>query len=115
MSYWSWDISAISFIRNGGNFAPFTLDKEGYRLFSSMFLHGNIFHLVMNAYSLFFLGCLIEKEFGKLRFLDLYFISGILAGLSSLVFNLFVVSVGASGAIFGLYGYFIIYSNGGSL
>ena len=73
-----------------------------------MFLHGNLFHLIANMYSLFYVGIQIEKKTGSINFLVIYFLTGILAGITSLNFNLFVVSVGASGAIFGIYGFLII-------
>lgn len=102
-------ISTILLLELGANFAPFTLDQEPQRLISSMFLHGNLLHLIANVYSLWYLGSKIEPEFGSITFLKVYFFTGIAAGLASAFFNLFMVSVGASGAIFGLYGYYLVY------
>lgn len=81
---------------------------EYYRLFTYMFLHGGIDHLFNNMLILWFLGDNLEKQMGHVKYLILYFASGILAGFVSMSYNGsiggFVVSVGASGAIFGVSG-----------
>ncbi len=102
------DFDGVTLIKMGGNFPPYSLASEPYRFITSMFLHGSFFHLLANMYSLFYLGLQTEKSLGSVRFLGLYFITGLFAGLSSVNFNLFEVSVGASGAIFGIYGYLIV-------
>lgn len=77
---------------------------------TSMFMHGNFFHLFVNMFSLFFIGSLLQRILGPKRFLNFYLIAGIFAGLffvlSSLIFpaDLNTFAVGASGAIFGLVG-----------
>lgn len=76
-----------------------------YRLFTSMFLHANLYHIAFNMYALYILGPQVEKYFGKLKFLLIYLISGILGSLFSCVFMVSTsLSIGASGAIFGLFG-----------
>lgn len=76
---------------------------EYWRLLTSMFLHADIMHLVFNMLALFILGRDIERFFGKKKFLVIYFISGLIgSALSYLIVP--NVSVGASGAIFGLMG-----------
>ena len=76
-----------------------------FRLVSSVFLHGGIFHLLCNMYSLYILGPQIESFFGKTKFVIIYIVSGIIGNLLSMAFlQDGVVSVGASGAIFGLLG-----------
>lgn len=81
---------------------------EYYRLFTYMFLHGGIEHLLNNMLILWFLGDNLEKQLGHIKYLVLYFTSGILAGLASMGYNSnidrYVVCVGASGAIFGVVG-----------
>lgn len=81
---------------------------EYYRLFTYMFLHGGIEHLLNNMLILWFLGDNLEKQIGHIKYLILYFISGILAGLASMGYNSsidrYAVCVGASGAIFGVVG-----------
>ncbi len=109
-SYGFEKISIINLLDLGANFPPYSLDNEPFRLFTSIFLHGHILHLLANMYSLFFVGKQLEKNVGSVNFLIIYFLTGLLAGLASLNFNLFVVSVGASGAIFGVYGFLIVES-----
>jgi rhomboid protease GluP len=79
------------------------LSGEYYRLISSMFLHLNAAHIGMNAYALWVIGVVIERFFGRTRFLLIYFIAGV-AG-SVLEFALSKGdALGASGAIFGIFG-----------
>ena len=81
---------------------------------SSMFMHGGIFHLLVNMLSLFFIGSLIEKLLGRKRYFWFYLIAGIFAGLffvlSAFVFpnEMSSFAVGASGALFGLIGLLIV-------
>ena len=91
------------------------LVKEGeiYRLVTSMFLHADITHLIFNMYALFIVGPQVERYYGKGKFALIYFVSGILGSLFSCVFSGdYVFGLGASGAIFGLFGsiaYFTYY------
>ena len=76
-----------------------------FRLISSVFLHAGLFHLLCNMYSLYILGPQLESFFGKTKFIVIYIVSGVIGNLLSLAFlQDGVVSVGASGAIFGLLG-----------
>lgn len=81
---------------------------EWYRLFTCMFLHNGIEHIFNNMLVLAFIGSSVELEIGSRRYGVLYIGSGILAGCTSMVYNMLrndmVVSVGASGAIFGTVG-----------
>lgn len=83
-------------------------DGEYGRIIWSMFLHADLNHLVSNMMILFFLGSMIEKEIGHIRYALLYFLSGIGGGLLSLLYkvmsNSMSASLGASGAVFGLDG-----------
>ena len=88
----------------GANFGPATQDGEWWRLGSAMFLHFGLVHLVLNCFSLWEVGQLTERMYGKLSFIIIYFASGLFGNLFSLVLQGNVaVSGGASGAIFGLY------------
>jgi rhomboid protease GluP len=80
---------------------------EYYRLVTAMFLHGGILHIGLNMYALRSIGPLIEKMYGKIKFLIIYFVSGITSSLFSYFFSP-AISVGASGAIFGLMGAAVI-------
>lgn len=91
-------------INFGANYDLLTKDGEYYRLFTSMFLHIGIIHLLCNMYSLFIIGKEIENLFGKVKFLIIYIGSGLCGSILSLAFNSNTISAGASGAIFGLLG-----------
>ena len=80
-----------------------------YRLITCMFLHGGIVHIGVNMYSLYIIGPLVEKIYGKVRFLIIYFVAGILASYFSFLFSP-SISIGASGAIFGLLGACLIFA-----
>ena len=77
--------------------------NQYYRLFTGMFLHAGILHLLFNMYALYIIGMQLESFLGKAKYLIVYLLSGIGASMLSIFFsNSF--SVGASGAIFGLMG-----------
>lgn len=86
-----------------------TLISSGqyYRLITCMFLHGGIMHLAFNMYSLGVLGPIIEKSYGKLKYIIIYLVGGIISSFSSYIFSE-SVSVGASGAIFSLLGALLV-------
>ncbi|XP_042478043.1 RHOMBOID-like protein 2 [Macadamia integrifolia] len=90
-----------------GALQPKLIVKEGqrWRLLSYMWLHGGLIHLLANMMSLLFIGLHLEKEFGFLKIGLLFVLSGLADSLSSSI-NLesSKVSVGASGALFGLFG-----------
>ncbi|WP_242945449.1 rhomboid family intramembrane serine protease [Hespellia stercorisuis] len=79
-----------------------------YRMFTSLFLHFGVNHLFNNMVMLGVLGWTMELEIGKIRYLIIYFVSGLGGNMLSLCWNVLegesVVSAGASGAIFGLVG-----------
>ena len=82
---------------------------DWWRLVGAMFLHGSIFHLVFNMLALYWLGTIIEQALGTPRFLLVYFVSGLAGSAGALWFSSpFAVTVGASGAIFGLIGALLI-------
>jgi len=80
-------------------------DLELWRLLTSMFLHGDILHIFSNMFSLLIFGSYVELSFSKYEFVLIYFISGILGSLLTVfLLPLNTISLGASGAIFGLIG-----------
>jgi membrane associated rhomboid family serine protease len=81
---------------------------EVWRLFTAMFLHIGVIHLLFNLYALNSLGPLIESYFGPVRFTAIYIIGGLFGSLASYAFSP-TPSAGASGAIFGLAGAITIY------
>jgi rhomboid protease GluP len=96
-------------IEHGGNLGAVTLDGEPWRLFTSMFLHIGVMHLAMNMIGLMTGGQLVERLFGRLGFATIYLISGLVGSLASALRPVGVVSVGASGAIFGVLGAHVAY------
>ncbi|WP_300599098.1 rhomboid family intramembrane serine protease [Niabella sp.] len=91
----------------GANFRPLTTDGQWWRLLTNTFLHGGLMHLLANMFGLLFVGVFLEPLLGKWRYLLVYLIAGILASAASIWWYDATVSVGASGAIFGLYGFFL--------
>lgn len=88
----------------GANYGPYTLSGEWWRLFTYMFLHAEAMHIFFNMWCLWDLGRLCESLYGRSTFAAIYVITGIAGGLASIAWNVQVLSVGASGAIFGLAG-----------
>jgi membrane associated rhomboid family serine protease/Flp pilus assembly protein TadD len=88
----------------GSNFGPYTLSGQWWRLFTYMFLHGNLMHIAFNMWCLWDLGSMCESLYGRWTFAAIYVLTGIAGGLASVGWNPYVNSVGASGAIFGLAG-----------
>lgn len=93
----------------GAMYVPDILEKhEYYRIITSMFLHFGIQHLFSNMLILWFIGGTLESLIGKIRYFILYLLSGILAGITSIGYNMitfdFPISAGASGAVFGVTG-----------
>lgn len=77
---------------------------QWWRLITPMFLHGGLIHLGFNSYALYVLGPQTESVYGTPRFLAIYGLAGLAGGIASYAFNPSALSVGASGAIFGLFG-----------
>ena len=98
------------FLYEKGAFSVLYLLRNGeyYRLVTAMFLHADVSHLANNMILLYFGGEIVEKTVGKLRYLILFFVSGICGNLFSAVYELstgsFYESIGASGVVFGLIG-----------
>ena len=97
-------MSATNLVKFGANIGFLVKSGEVYRLITYMFLHAGIIHIFFNMYSLYVIGPRVEDFFGKWKFLLIYILSGISGGLLSIAMNGDVLSVGASGAIFGLFG-----------
>lgn len=96
--------SPMELLAWGGNFLPATLEQP-WRLLSSMFLHGGIIHLGFNMWALWDTGRLAERFYGNGQLLLIYLVSGLFGAVASLFFAAgHSVSIGASGAIFGVVG-----------
>lgn len=84
------------------------IDGQVWCIITSIFVHAGIKHLVYNSVSLILAGIFAEPIFGRTKYLIIYMASGIIATISSVLWNNSTVIVGASGAIFGLFGAIII-------
>ena len=98
-----------SLFENGALFigppgGPGLADGECWRLLTAAFLHGSIIHLGMNMFVLWFVGAPVEQAIGRGRFIALYIVSGLAGSAGALLFSPHAVTVGASGAIFGILG-----------
>lgn len=101
------DIRALIFL--GAKVNELISAGEYYRLITAMFLHGGLMHLLLNMYALNTLGPFVEKIYGSAKYIIIYFAAGIVSSLFSYRFSE-GVSIGASGAIFGLLGAALIFS-----
>ncbi|MFC0522610.1 rhomboid family intramembrane serine protease [Pontibacillus salicampi] len=90
-------------VEYGAKYNPAIIDGEWWRIVSSMFLHIGFLHITLNMLALYVLGSVVERMYGSIRFLPIYFIGGIVGGLASFAFTP-NVAAGASGAIYGLFG-----------
>jgi rhomboid protease GluP len=93
----------------GSNFSALTLHGQPWRLVTSLFVHAGLSHLLLNMFSLWLLGVLVEARVGAGRLALVYLACGIGASLASLWYHADGInSTGASGAIFGLYGLLLV-------
>jgi membrane associated rhomboid family serine protease len=89
-------------------YGPLVAHGDWWRLVTSMFLHGFILHIVFNMIALWYIGRPVEQYLGSLRYVLLYFVSGLAGSAGALVTSPHAVTVGASGAIFGVLGAMLI-------
>lgn len=100
------------FVVDWGLFGPFVAEGEVYRLVTSGFLHASIIHIGFNMFLLLILGRLLEPALGTPRFLVLYFASLLAGSFGALVVEPNALTIGASGAVFGLAGAVFIIARG---
>ncbi len=93
----------------GAKSTPAILAGQVWRLVTASYLHAGLLHLVFNCYTLASLGPLIEESFGARKHFVIYTVSGVCAFLASALLSPASLSVGASGAIFGLLGFAVVY------
>ncbi len=99
----------VYMLGKGAMYVPYVMEnKEFYRIITSIFLHFGFAHLINNMITLILLGWQLELEIGKIKYLIIYFVSGIGGNILSAVNEMrtqdYAVSAGASGAIFGIIG-----------
>ncbi len=108
------DMSNRVLVELGALYGPLVVLKgEWWRLLTAMFLHGGMTHLLMNMFSLYIVGRPMELYFKPRSYLSIYMLTGIIGGMISLIVHPQTVGIGASGAIFGIFGalggYFLEY------
>jgi membrane associated rhomboid family serine protease len=100
------------FMADFGLFGPSVAEGEWYRLVTSGFLHASIIHIGFNMFLLLVLGRLLEPALGTARFLVLYFASLLAGSFGALIVDPNVLTIGASGAVFGLAGAVFVIARG---
>ncbi|HEY9260030.1 rhomboid family intramembrane serine protease [Chitinophaga sp.] len=106
MDIWWGDATAL--LHAGANYWPLTIGhREYWRLLTSMFLHAGLWHLVTNMLGLFIGGFFLEPVLRSFRYSAAYIITGLISDYVSIWFHKGAIGVGASGAIFGIYGVFL--------
>ncbi len=101
-----------SLIVDYGLFGPSVAEGEWYRLITSGFLHASLMHIGFNMVLLFFLGRLLEPALGTVRFVVLYFASLLAGSFAVMLVDPNALTIGASGAIFGLAGATFVIARG---
>ena len=96
--------SGMKLVQWGANAGAYTLSGEWWRLLTCVFVHGGLLHIAFNMWCLWDLGALSESLYGRWTFGAIYLLCGVGASLASITWNAHSLSVGASGAIFGLAG-----------
>lgn len=103
------DINTYVLVMMGAKVDVLISQGQVYRLITCMFLHGGIMHLLFNMYALYCLGDLIEDVYGKVNYIIIYMVSGLCSSILSYMISP-SISVGASGAIFGMFGAALIFA-----
>jgi len=99
-SGWLFDEGALVVLSPWGGVG----DGEWWRLITAAFLHGSLIHIALNMVVLWIIGAPVEEALGRGRFLAIYLISGLAGSAGALLFDPNAITVGASGAIFGVLG-----------
>ncbi len=93
----------------GAKYNDAIVEGQYWRFITPIFLHANILHVSLNLLNLVILGIFVERIFGHLRFLLIYLVTGVISVIASFYFAPQEISVGASGAIFGLVGAYSVF------
>ena len=99
---------SVNLYRWGAKFGPAIQAGDWYRLISPVFLHAGLFHIAANTLALVIFGPRLEQEFGSLAFTATYIVAGVCGVAASYLVSP-VLSVGASGAVFGMVGAYGVY------
>lgn len=104
-----YNIDSYTLINFGAKVNVLINNGQPWRLITCAFLHGGLAHIAFNMYALKIIGSEVEYVYGKIKYLAMYLISALGGSIFSYLFNANSISVGASGAIFGLLGAMIIF------
>ena len=104
-----YNIDSYTLINFGAKVNVLINNGQPWRLITCAFLHGGLAHIAFNMYALKIIGSEVEYVYGKIKYLAIYLISALGGSIFSYLFNANSISVGASGAIFGLLGAMIIF------
>jgi membrane associated rhomboid family serine protease len=96
--------TADTLLAVGANYGPAVADGQWWRLLTAMFLHAGVMHIAFNTWAFWSAGRFTERIYGSAAYLVIYLLAGLGGSLASLAVHPQIVSVGASGAIFGVYG-----------
>lgn len=103
------NIDSYTLVQLGAKVNVLINHGQPWRLITSAFLHGGLAHIAFNMYALKIIGSEVEYVYGKIKYISIYLISALGGSVFSYIFNSDSISVGASGAIFGLLGAMIIF------
>jgi len=106
------EVGGSSAAVNFGLYGPFVAEGEWYRLVTGGFLHAGLLHIGFNMFALYFLGRLLEPSIGTPRFLGVYVASLLGGSFGALLLSPNALTVGASGAIFGIFGATFVIARG---
>ena len=104
-----YNIDSYTLIELGAKVNVLINNGQPWRLITAAFLHGGLSHIAFNMYALKIIGSEVEYVYGKVKYITIYLISALGGSIFSYLFNANSISVGASGAIFGLLGAMIIF------
>jgi membrane associated rhomboid family serine protease len=107
-----YEIRGSSIVFDYGLFGPLVSEGEWYRLVTSGFLHAGLLHIGFNMFALFFLGRILEPSIGTPRFLAVYFAALFGGAFGALLLSPNALTIGASGAIFGIFGATFVIARG---
>ena len=99
-----WGLDPNALYAHGGQYGPVLSDGEWWRIFTGAFLHGSPMHILFNMIALFQVGTFVELIYGTPRMAIIYFCALVGGGVAVSIFTPDVVTIGASGAIFGVFG-----------
>ncbi len=102
-------IDSYTLVRLGAKYGPLIAAGAWWRFLTPIFLHGSLLHLAFNSIVLFDLGPAVEQLYGSHKFIVLYIVTGVAGFVVSFIWHPIAVSIGASGAVFGLIGAMIAY------